>query len=305
LNLRDGIRVEQLDDDTLVLDRQGSVIHRATGDAAEVLRLASGEARDADVPSRLAAAVASLTDAGVLAPTGMTRRTVLLAAGAVGGGLASFALATPAHALSVCPPGTPATNPGTFNSSSTFWTGPGVTSVTVQAWGGGGSGSGSDMMNGGGGGGGGAYHAAAVTVTECMSYSITVGSGGSGGSNGGQSIFGVGLLVVNGGMGTTTSTGGAGGTAGTTAGGSGASGGMDNGGGGGGSGGAGGPGGNGTGTTGGTAGAGTPPGAAGGNGGIKPASGSPGNAPGGGGGGGSDMGSGGSGAPGRVVVIVP
>jgi hypothetical protein len=320
LHLRDGVRVEVMGDDLIVLDRTGSTLHRATGDAAEVLRLLAGGAGDVDVPARLGAAVGSLTEAGVVIATGMSRRRMLLAAGAVGGGLASFALATPAQALSVCPPGTPATNPGTFDVGGTFTTGPGVTSVTVQAWGGGGGGADDAGMmgNAGGGGGGGAFRTATVSVLECTSYGIVVGGGGAGGASsmmgmgdndgdpGGVSSFGGTLFTVNGGAGADGSVGGAGGAAGTFAGGMGANASGDNGGGGGGSAGGGGAGGNAAGQTGGAAGLGSPTGAVGGMGGSNMSDGSAGSFPGGGGGGAGDMGmSGGAGASGRVIVIVP
>lgn len=59
----------------------------------------------------------------------------------------------------------------------------GVTSITVQAYGGGGGGGygGTANGDGGGGGGGGGFHSATFNVTPDTSYLITIGSGGSGG----------------------------------------------------------------------------------------------------------------------------
>lgn len=69
-------------------------------------------------------------------------------------------------------------------TTSTTWTAPaGVTSVTVECWGGGGGGGGatSDSVGEfGGGGAGGAYARKVVTVTPGNSYTVTVGTGGSG-----------------------------------------------------------------------------------------------------------------------------
>ena len=72
---------------------------------------------------------------------------------------------------------------------------PGVTSVTVQAWGGGGAG-GSDNYNcrGSSGGGGGAFASGSITVTSGTQYTIVVGGGGqpvaySNGNAGGDSYF--------------------------------------------------------------------------------------------------------------------
>ncbi len=72
----------------------------------------------------------------------------------------------------------------TFLSSST-WTCPaGVSSVTVQCWGGGGAGGGASGLNSsntrstGGGGGGGSYAQKSISVTANTQYTITVGAGG-------------------------------------------------------------------------------------------------------------------------------
>ena len=63
------------------------------------------------------------------------------------------------------------------------WTAPtGVTSVTVECWGGGGAGGGDAQTNPnvGGGGAGGAYARKVVSVTPGNTYTVTVGTGGAG-----------------------------------------------------------------------------------------------------------------------------
>ncbi|NDW13171.1 hypothetical protein D0T50_09720 [Bacteroides sp. 214] len=78
-----------------------------------------------------------------------------------------------------------------YESSSTFTVPQGVTSVTLEAWGGGGGGGySSDNGRACGGGGGGAYSRNVITVTPGQILTITVGAGGSGDSgthNGGDS----------------------------------------------------------------------------------------------------------------------
>ncbi|WP_342446969.1 glycine-rich domain-containing protein, partial [Flavobacterium denitrificans] len=71
-------------------------------------------------------------------------------------------------------------SPATFNSSGTFTVPAGVTSITVECWGGGGAGgmNNETYKNGGGGGGGGYSKTTNITVTPLQSYSITVGTGG-------------------------------------------------------------------------------------------------------------------------------
>ncbi len=66
----------------------------------------------------------------------------------------------------------------TYNSTSTFTVPAGVTSVTVEAWGGGGKGgSRTSGSNGYGGGGGGAYARKLVAVVPLTTYTVTVGTG--------------------------------------------------------------------------------------------------------------------------------
>ena len=215
------------------------------------------------------------------------------------------------------------------NNTSGSWTCPaGVTSVTVEMWGGGGGGGGTasgqpaGTYGTAGGGGGGAYTMATVSVTPTTSYSFTVGGGGKGGSNsGGNGAPGTnttstfpGTTTANGGLGgggwvAGSATNGPGGTVtgiGNHNGGNGAAGvNQSYSGGGGGSGSASADGGNAGGATAGTAGSG---GGAGGLGKTTADVGGPGNAPGGGGGGafstlsaGNQKG-GGAGAAGRIVV---
>jgi hypothetical protein len=99
----------------------------------------------------------------------------------------------------------------TFNSSGTFIVPPGVTSITVQAWGAGG-GSAGGGIGGRAGGGGGAFATKIIAVTPGTSYTVTVGSGGAPGSSGGNSSFGVEVIAVGGSNGSSL-TGGNGGLA--------------------------------------------------------------------------------------------
>jgi hypothetical protein len=156
----------------------------------------------------------------------------------------------------------------TFNSGGTFVVPAGVTSVTVEAWGGGGRGANRTTNGAGAGGGGGAYAKKVVTVNPGQSYSVTVGPGGSvntAGTNGGDSWFiSPSTVMAKGGANVETNfnTAGAGGSAAasvgdvTFSGGNGATGSSGLGGNGGGGGSSAGPaanGGNGSGVSGGTA----------------------------------------------------
>lgn len=96
----------------------------------------------------------------------------------------------------------------TFTTAGTStWTAPtGVTSVTVEAWGGGGAGGGATSYPAqGGGGAGGQYAKKVVTVTPGKSYKIVVGAGATGdsgnGSSGGDSTFATSTVVAKGGAG--------------------------------------------------------------------------------------------------------
>jgi len=165
----------------------------------------------------------------------------------------------------------------TFSTSgTTSWTAPsGVTSVTVEAWGGGGAGGGvTGNPAKGGGGAGGQYARKVVAVTPGNSYAITVGAGGTvstgNGTAGDDSTFnGTDVVAKGGAAGGGAASNGGDGTAGMgsssggigdviNAGGSGAagsassgSGNCNNGGSGGGGAGSGGAGGNASGNTGG------------------------------------------------------
>lgn len=103
----------------------------------------------------------------------------------------------------------------TFNASGT-WTAPaGVTSVTVEAWGGGGAGGGQNLgSDGGGGGGGGAYSkVVSLPVTPGNNYTVTVGaggigvSGGNGGAGGDSYFLNTSTVLAKGGAGGLRSTG--------------------------------------------------------------------------------------------------
>lgn len=75
----------------------------------------------------------------------------------------------------------------TTTGAGTWYVPCGVTSITVEAWGGGGAGGGSSVnTNGGSGGGSGAYVSRTFTVTEFQAIAYTIGTGGNGvtGGNG-------------------------------------------------------------------------------------------------------------------------
>jgi hypothetical protein len=77
-----------------------------------------------------------------------------------------------------------------FTSTSTFTVPAGVTSLTVEAWGGGGRGGSKTSGNSTyGGGGGGAYAKKVLTVISGSSHTVTVGAGSSTTSAGGDSWF--------------------------------------------------------------------------------------------------------------------
>ena len=99
----------------------------------------------------------------------------------------------------------------TFNTSGTWVAPPGVTQITVEAWGGGGNGgtridAGSSM----GGGGGGAYARGTIPVTPGNTYTVT-----RGGASQASRVIGDNSQKVEavGGASTSSSSGGAGGTA--------------------------------------------------------------------------------------------
>lgn len=208
----------------------------------------------------------------------------------------------------------------TYNSGAGNWIAPpGVTSVTVECWGGGGGGGGSNANPGAGGGAaGGQYATKVIAVTPGNSYAYSVGAGGTvasgaNGNAGGNSTFITNQVVAVGGAGgvfdgagaTGSVTGGIGTT--VRAGGNGAAGVLaGSSGGGGGGAGSGGTGGNASGGTFGAGGVGIAPGGNGGAGLSTAGAGGVGIAPGGGGGGGKSTGAanqaGGVGGAGRVVI---
>jgi MSHA biogenesis protein MshQ len=111
----------------------------------------------------------------------------------------------------------------TFASTGTWIAPAGVTSATVEAWGGGGAGGGAtgDPAKGGGGAGG-QYAKKVVTISPGSSYAVTVGAGGSGstgnGTVGEDSTFAANVVVAKGGAGGTGAINGIAGT-GTSSGG--------------------------------------------------------------------------------------
>ncbi len=319
LRLRDGLRVEDLGDEAVVLDAAGDALHRVNGSALAALRLLQQGVTRRDIPAELTDAVIALADAGIVdGSPRISRRAALTAGGGIAvtaATVSTFALADPAAAATMCANGFVTDSLQVFtatDSAAMFKTGPGGTGSTVsvifRAWGGGGGGGRGlpERDTSGGGGGGGGYAFATVDLAECSdhTFNVTVGHGGVGGSmstnanDGGASSVWNGMSpIVYGDHGRAGSYGltvhgpggvGGAGIAGSVleTGGSGAAGSSSGGGGGGGSAGHGGAGGSGSGTTGGAAGAGSPPGAAGGNGGGTDTAGAAGTAAGGGGGGG-------------------
>lgn len=98
----------------------------------------------------------------------------------------------------------------TFNSSGTFTVPSGIDTIYITAAGGGGGGANGTSETGGAGGGGGAYvKSQKVSVTAGSSISITIGTGGAVGSNGGTTTIGS-YFTLNGGY--AAANGGAGGT---------------------------------------------------------------------------------------------
>jgi len=205
-----------------------------------------------------------------------------------------------------------------FTSSDTWTTPSGVSTATVQAWGGGGAGG--DYQTGGkGGGGGGAYATAAISVAP-GSHTVTIGAGGTAGisgstvsTSGTDSQFDASVIAKGGNTAGNSGTGGAGGlgsactpSVGAFNGGNGGNAFSNTGGGGGGSAftnGNGSTGNNGDGTNGGSGGNGQGVGGSGGN--NNSSSGLVGNRPGGGGGGRAGGGASwvsGNGANGLVIV---
>ena len=246
--LRDGLRIDDLGDGTVVLDAAGAQVHRVQGDAAAVVALlTAAPGNPVEVPEELRSGLDDLIEAGLVdAPEGWSRRKVMAVAGATWAAatVSTFALADPAAATTNCPNGHVASDAQPFEESGTFTTAAAGESSTytlwVRAWGGGGGGGGGNAHSTGGGGGGGEYRAGNITVNECTPYTVIVGAGGqrggvtgtephqggngtTQGTAGGASSFGGTLLIANGGTGGTGAAnadtqggvGGAGGSGGT------------------------------------------------------------------------------------------
>jgi hypothetical protein len=93
--------------------------------------------------------------------------------------------------------------------SNSFTVPAGVTSLTIQAWGGGGRGGSAieaTVVHAGGGGGGGAYSKKVMTVIPGNTYNLVVGGGGDSDTNlkGGDSTFNVNSVTAKGGTGVVT-----------------------------------------------------------------------------------------------------
>src|SRR5262249_49930048 len=108
---------------------------------------------------------------------------------------------------------TSGTQTTTYTSSGTFTAPAGVTSVTVDMWGGGGGGCSGDGCETGASGG--AYVHATASVTPGNGYSVTIGQGGGGGSTSAGGTGGTGFH--KGGNGVAQAHGGGGGGGGSSA----------------------------------------------------------------------------------------
>jgi hypothetical protein len=90
-----------------------------------------------------------------------------------------------------------AQSPQTYNADGTFVVPAGVTSITVEAWGGGGHGGTRSSTNGAcGGGGGGGYARKVIAVTPGQSFTVTVGTGATTNTAGEDSWFGTSATVL-------------------------------------------------------------------------------------------------------------
>lgn len=193
LSLYEGLRVERMGDEAVVLDPSGE-IHRVSGDAVRALDLVEQGVAVGDVPDDLASAVDELVDAGIITgATTWSRRRLLQTGGAamVAASVVSFALVDPAAAASLCPGGETPTDPSlsgvktTTPGSYTYTTAPSQTTLLVRAIGAGGGGGGSNGgYTSGCGGGGGSYASAELIVTGCTTYDYNVGQGGTAGNSG-------------------------------------------------------------------------------------------------------------------------
>lgn len=208
--LRRGLRVDRVGTEAVVLDPVAALVHRLTGPAAEVVAELVLRGRDvADLPARLAPAVAGLRQAGVL--RGEVSRRQALGTAAVGA-VGIMTLALPSAATAASPggggsgggsaydnsPNGSLTLPSgftaadgytyrTFTSSGTFVVG-GSGSLTVDVLLVGAGGGGSGTAGAGGGGAGGAVSRFLNQTLDAgpEGYAVTVGAGGTGGSTGYQ-----------------------------------------------------------------------------------------------------------------------
>lgn len=217
LAIGQAFRVEKIGEETIVFNRSsGETIHRASGNAAEALRLIADGVDETDVPAQFRPAVDELVAAGVVEGSRVWSRRQALATGGKGiaaagavwtaATVSTFALADPAAAATPCSGITPSPAQVKYTTSGTYTTGRGVTTLQVRVWGGGGGGGGGrydGTWSSGSGGGGGAYaHTANLTVTPCTAYSVVVGAGGAGGarrtygSAGSDSYFGTAATVM-------------------------------------------------------------------------------------------------------------
>ncbi|MFO1531860.1 MAG: hypothetical protein U1F77_19530 [Kiritimatiellia bacterium] len=94
----------------------------------------------------------------------------------------------------------------TFNATGSFTPPAGITSVTVEAWGGGGGGAAAATGRAGAVAGA-ALSRGTLTVVPAQSYTVTVGAGGASDTAGGDSWFGTsGTLMAKGGSGGTANS---------------------------------------------------------------------------------------------------
>jgi hypothetical protein len=101
LRIRNGLRVEEVDGEAIVLDCDGAIAHRVSGEGVVALRLASDGITDDDIPADLEPAFDELVNAGIVQVedhTRWTRRKLLVAGGTAWAAatVTTFALASPA-----------------------------------------------------------------------------------------------------------------------------------------------------------------------------------------------------------------
>lgn len=104
----------------------------------------------------------------------------------------------------------------TFTTTGSFTVPAGVTSITVETWGGGGKGGTMSTNGGAGGAGGGAYARKTISVIAGTAYPVTVGAGSTSTSPGGDSWFSTNTTILakgGGSVASNASTGASGGSA--------------------------------------------------------------------------------------------